>query len=71
MSDIENPVAGYFLVSQARDDMRAPEIYRDEIKRYCAYKHLRLAEVFSDIDRSGYRGAKPRPALASTVHAAD
>ncbi len=43
--------------------MKAPEIYRDEINRYCAYRRLRLAEVFSDIDRSGFRGAKARPAL--------
>ena len=59
----ELPVAGYFRVSQARDGMKAPELYRDEIDRYCAYKHLELAEVFSDIDRSGFRGARARPAL--------
>jgi site-specific DNA recombinase len=57
------PVAGYFRVSQARDDMRAPELYRDEIERYCAYRGLELAEIFSDIDHSAYRGAKARPAL--------
>jgi hypothetical protein len=34
MSDSENPVAGYFRISQARDDMRAPEMYRDEIERF-------------------------------------
>ena len=59
----ELPVAGYFRVSQSRDDMKAPELYRDEIDRYCAYKRLRLAEVFSDLDRSGFRGGKARPAL--------
>lgn len=59
----ELSVAGYFRVSQARDGMKAPELYRDEIDRYCAYKRLELAEVFSDIDRSGFRGAKARPAL--------
>ena len=56
-------VAGYFRVSHARDDMRAPELYRDQIERYCAYKGLVLAEVFSDIDYSAFRGAKSRPAL--------
>lgn len=56
-------VAGYFRVSHARDDMRAPELYRDQIERYCAYKHLQLAEIFSDIDYSAFRGAKARPAL--------
>ncbi len=62
MNPSKLPVAGYFRVSQARDDMRAPELYRDEIDRYCAYNGLKLAEVFSDIDRS-FRGAKVRPAL--------
>ncbi len=56
-------VAGYFRVSQARDDMRAPELYQAEIERYCAYRDLELAEVFSDIDHSAFRGAKARPAL--------
>ena len=55
-------VAGYFRVSHARDDMRAPELYRDQIERYCAYKGLVLAETFSDIDYSAFRGAKSRPA---------
>lgn len=62
--DVSNQkVAGYYRVSVARDDMKAPELYRDEIERYCAYKRLKLAEVFSDVDHSGYRGAKPRPGL--------
>jgi site-specific DNA recombinase len=56
-------VAGYFRVSQARDGMKAPEMYRDEIERYCAYKGWRLAHVFSDIDYSGWRGAPTRPQL--------
>jgi DNA invertase Pin-like site-specific DNA recombinase len=63
MSPNELPAAGYFRVSVARDDMKAPELYRDEIERYCTYKRLSLGEVFSDIDRSGFRGAKPRPGL--------
>ena len=69
MNPSELPVAGYFRVSQARDDMRAPELYRDEIDRYCAYKRLKLAGVFSDIDRSGFRGAKVRPALEEPTRA--
>jgi DNA invertase Pin-like site-specific DNA recombinase len=56
-------VAGYFRISQARDEMKAPDIYRDEIERYCRYKDLHVVETFSDIDYSGYRGAKPRPGL--------
>jgi DNA invertase Pin-like site-specific DNA recombinase len=56
-------VAGYFRISQARDDMRAPELYRDEIEAYCCYRKLDLAKIFSDIDFSAFRGARPRPAL--------
>lgn len=63
MSPTQLPTAGYFRISVARDDMKAPELYRDEIERYCTYRRLKLAEVFSDIDRSGFRGAKPRPEL--------
>jgi DNA invertase Pin-like site-specific DNA recombinase len=63
MVPAELPTAGYYRVSQARDDMKAPELYRDEIECYWTYRRLNLAEVFSDIDRSGFRGAKPRPAL--------
>jgi hypothetical protein len=48
-------VAGYFRISQARDDMKAPDIYLHEIDRYCRYKGLDLVETFSDIDYSGYR----------------
>jgi hypothetical protein len=33
----EQKVTGYFRVSQARDDMHAPEIYGSEIARYCRY----------------------------------
>lgn len=62
MNDLSQ-VAGYYRVSQARDDMKAPEMYEDEIRRYCDYRNLELAEVFCDIDYSGYRGSKPRPAL--------
>jgi DNA invertase Pin-like site-specific DNA recombinase len=56
-------VAGYFRISQARDDMRAPELYRDEIVAYCRHRRLSLTEIFSDIDFSAFRGAGPRPAL--------
>jgi site-specific DNA recombinase len=56
-------VAGYFRVSQARDDMHAPELYIGEIERYCSYRGLELVKIFSDIDYSAFRGAKARPAL--------
>lgn len=61
MSPTQLPTAGYFRISVARDDMKAPELYRDEIERYCTYRRLKLAEIFSIIDRSGFIGAKPRP----------
>ncbi len=64
---VVKPVAGYFRVSQARDDMNAPEIYRHEIERYCAYKGVELARIYSDIDYSGWRGARTRPALERLV----
>jgi site-specific DNA recombinase len=60
-------VAGYFRVSKARDGMQSPDIYRDEIERYCDFKRLRLAEVFADLDFSAWRGARPRPALEQLV----
>ena len=44
------PVAGYFRISKARDDMAAPEIYRGRIEDYCRYKNLDLGHVFSDVD---------------------
>jgi Resolvase, N terminal domain len=56
----QGSVAGYFRVSKARDDMAAADVYRQEIERYCSYKRLEFVEVFSDIDFSGYRGARPR-----------
>jgi hypothetical protein len=43
--------------------MSAPEIYRSEIERNCAYKQLLLAQMFSDVDYSGWRGARTRPGL--------
>lgn len=38
-------VAGYLRVSVARDEMSAPEIYTEEIERYCRYRDLRLGEL--------------------------
>lgn len=61
------PVAGYFRVSQARDGMHAPELYEDEINRYCSYKNVNLGRLYSDIDYSAFRGAKPRPSLERLV----
>jgi hypothetical protein len=60
-------VAGYYRVSVARDDMKAPELYVDEITRYCAYRNLVLKEIFSDIDYSGYNHSGRRPALNELV----
>jgi DNA invertase Pin-like site-specific DNA recombinase len=57
------PVAGYYRISVARDGMSAPEMYEDEIRRYCNYKGLTLGPIFKDLDRSGFRGAAPRPGL--------
>lgn len=59
----ELPVAGYFRVSHARDGMKAPQLYQHEIDRYCLYRGLTIGEVFSDIDFSAFRGARPRPSL--------
>lgn len=61
------PVAGYYRISVARDDMKAPELYEDEIRRYCSYRELPLGEIFSDIDYSGYRNSEKRPALNELV----
>ncbi len=61
------PVAGYFRVSQARDGMKAPELYEDEIRRFCQYRQLNLEEIFSDIDYSGYNRSEDRPALKELV----
>ncbi|MEA2491729.1 MAG: site-specific recombinase [Acidobacteriota bacterium] len=61
------PVAGYYRVSQARDGMHAPELYEDEIARYCLFRKLGLAETFSDIDYSGYKNPDRRPALADLL----
>ena len=60
-------VAGYFRVSVARDEMKAPELYTREIEQYCAYRDLKLVEVFSDIDYSGYNRSEKRPALNELV----
>jgi hypothetical protein len=59
--DLTRPVAGYYRISQARDNMSAPAMYEAEIERYCAYKQLALHQVLCDLDYSGWRGARPRP----------
>jgi len=43
--------------------MHAPDIYREQIQRYCTYRDLTLGEIYSDIDFSGYRNSEKRPAL--------
>ncbi|HWC14050.1 MAG TPA: recombinase family protein [Actinomycetota bacterium] len=66
-AESEKPVAGYFRVSKARDEMSAPDIYRGQIEDYCRYKQLKLGKLYSDIDFSGRRGSKPRPGLAELI----
>ena len=44
--DEQLPVAGYYRVSLARDNMHSPELYEDEITRYCTYRKLELARIF-------------------------
>jgi DNA invertase Pin-like site-specific DNA recombinase len=61
--DDTKPAAAYYRVSKARDEMGAPRLYEDQIRRYCAYREFTLGEIFADLDFSGFRGAKPRPAL--------
>ena len=61
------PVAGYYRVSLARDNMVAPQLYEEEINRYCTYRNLELAQIYSDIDLSAFRGAKARPSLEELV----
>jgi DNA invertase Pin-like site-specific DNA recombinase len=63
----QRSVAAYYRVSVARDDMKAPELYEDEITRYCRFRNLELAEIFSDIDYSGYNNSEKRPALNDLV----
>jgi len=70
MSPTALPTARYFRVSVARDDMKAPELYRDEIERYFTYKRLSLRGVFSDIDRSASEGPSlVLPSRSSSVDA--
>jgi DNA invertase Pin-like site-specific DNA recombinase len=63
MKSNHSAIAAYYRISRARDDMHAPEIYEEEIRRYCQYRRLDLAEIFSDIDYSGWRGSRTRPSL--------
>lgn len=44
------PVAGYYRVSHARDGMKAPELYEDEIRRFCSYPDLEVGPIFSDTE---------------------
>ena len=63
----EDKVAGYYRVSLARDNMHASELYEGEITRYCSYKALTLGRIYSDVDYSAFRGARPRPSLEELV----
>lgn len=60
-------VAAYYRVSVARDNMHSPELYEEDIRRYCSYKGLELARIYSDVDYSAFRGAKSRPSLDELV----
>jgi DNA invertase Pin-like site-specific DNA recombinase len=60
-------VAGYYRVSLARDNMHAPELYEQEITRYCDYKALKPVKLYRDIDFSAFRGARKRPSLEQLV----
>lgn len=37
------------------------------IEEYCRYKGLELSKIYSDLDYSGRRGAKPRPSLNELI----
>ena len=56
-------VAAYYRVSKARDEMAAPQLYEDQIRRHCSYRAFNLGEIFVDLDYSGFRGSRTRPAL--------
>jgi DNA invertase Pin-like site-specific DNA recombinase len=56
-------VAGYYRVSKAREGMNSPELYEEQIRRYCDYRGFNLARVYADIDHSGYNNSRARPAL--------
>jgi DNA invertase Pin-like site-specific DNA recombinase len=47
--------------------MHSPELYEEEINRYCTYKKLELSTIYSDIDYSAFRGARTRPSLEQLV----
>ena len=55
------------MVALSPSTPHGPEIYEDEIRRFCGYKKLSLARLYSDIDYSAFRGAKPRPSLEQLV----
>ncbi len=63
--------AGYLRVSKAREGMEAPAIYREQIEAWAkATPGIRLGEIYQDIDLSGRRGAKVRPAFERMLTAA-
>lgn len=48
------PVAGYYRISQQRDEMIAPDLYEKQIRKYCDFKGLKLHEpLFADVGISG------------------
>ena len=61
--DNQLPVAGYYRVSKAREGMNSPQLYKEQIHRYCEYRGFTLARIYADIDHSGYNNSRARPAL--------
>jgi DNA invertase Pin-like site-specific DNA recombinase len=61
--DNQLPVAGYYRVSKAREGMNSPQLYEEQIHRYCDYRGFTLARIYADIDHSGYNNSRARPAL--------
>jgi hypothetical protein len=45
MRSNDGSTAAYHRISRARDDMHAPEIYEEEIRRYCRCRQLDLTGV--------------------------
>lgn len=61
--DNQLPVTGYYRVSKAREGMNSPQLYEEQIHRYCEYRRFTLARIYADIDHSGYNNSRARPAL--------
>lgn len=47
-TDNTQPVAAYYRVSKARDEMGALRLHGDQIRRYCDYREFTLGEILRD-----------------------